>query len=87
MVVVPRHRRGFVTDDGLHDVERNTRIRRERDERVPQGVECRLRRPPVSSFEANRGLDVRRLEDARKLVVRLPPRSSVQFRDHRQNRP
>ena len=38
MVVMPRHCRRFVADNGLDDVQRNASIGRKRDEGVPQGV-------------------------------------------------
>ena len=41
MVVVARHRGRFMTDDGLHDVQGNARVRRKRDERVPERVKRR----------------------------------------------
>ena len=52
MVVMPRHRRRFMTDDGLHDMQRNPGVCRERDESVPQRVERRLWGPVLAAFEA-----------------------------------
>ena len=74
VVVVPRHRGRFVTDNALHDVKRNTCIRRERDKRVPERVEGRLGRAMLAPFQLHARLNVRCLENPRKLLRNLPPR-------------
>ena len=85
VVVVACHRRGLVADDGLDDVQWNARIRRKRNESVPQGVEGRLRRTVAPSLDADRGLDVRLFEDNRKPVADPPASRSVKLGDLRQD--
>ena len=63
MVVMPRHSRRFMADNALNDMQRHPRVRRERDERVPQRMERRLRRLMPAAFELYRGRDTRRLKD------------------------
>ena len=62
MVVMPSHRRRFVADDGLHDVERDSCICRERYERVPQRVERCFWRFTPASLNPNGRDDIRGLE-------------------------
>ena len=83
VVVVPRHGSGLVADDGLDDVQGDARIRRERDESVPQGVECRLRCTVAPTFDADRGLDVRLFENKRKAVADPPAGRPVKLGDLR----
>ena len=52
MVVVPRHRRRLMADDGLHDVEWNARVRGKRNEGVPKRVKCRFGGAMLAAFEA-----------------------------------
>ena len=77
VIVVPRHGSRFVADDRLDDMKRNARVGRKGDEGVPERVKGRLGRLAVASLKPDRGLDVRSLEDARKLVAHTPTGTRV----------
>lgn len=69
VVVVARHRRRSVPDDGLHYRERHAGVRGERDERVAQRMERRVRGRSRPSLDHHARLYSRRVEDAAYLVA------------------
>lgn len=85
VVVMAGHRRRGVADYGLHDYERHTRVRGERDERMAERVEGRARREAASAFVHYAGDDTRAIEDSLKRLGDSPAGGFVLLGDRRQH--
>ena len=85
MIVMPRHRRRFMPNNRLHDMERHSRVRREGYERMPERVKRRLGCQMMTSFKTDRRRDVRQAENPHCPFADPPLSRPVRFRKRRQN--